>query len=179
MVIISLTHPSTESTVLPSLLQPPMTSFISYHPQTQVFLDKKPWKQTFTKILLTENVPKEKHALSLQNKKILHLVEAQETSWLAQKNLSLILRNTPNQNAIYKIDHLMKIQGNFQQWNPIHPMPPRGNSSISSQEVGRCSAWAPWPSSMDFNFRRTPQMSCPRYPPKSCLSRCPRPVSYR
>lgn len=55
---------------------------------------------------------------------------------------------------------------------------PPGNSSISSQEVGRCSAWAPWPSSMDFNFRNTPQMSCPRYPPKSCLSRCPRPVSY-
>lgn len=95
-----------------------MTSFIPYHPQTQGFLDKKPCKQTFTKILLTENVPKEKHALSLQNKKILHLVEAQETSWLAQENLFLILRNTPNQNAIYKIDHLMKFKENFQQWNP-------------------------------------------------------------
>ncbi len=163
-------------------------TIIPYHPQNinNDFSTKKTWKQTFAKILLTENVPKEKHALSLQNKKILHLVEAQETSWLAQEPRITgesiwfydILRNTQIKNAIYKIDHLMKtfrISSIFQQ-RPDGILP--YTNHFGRIEVSRCSAWTPWPSSMDFNFRRTPQMSCPRYPPKSCLSRCPRPVSY-
>ena len=35
---------------------------------------------SFTQLLLAENVPEEKHAGSFQIQKLLHLVEAQETS---------------------------------------------------------------------------------------------------